>query len=59
MFVPDPTCPPRIYKEFKTLENVDNYLKLHQSIYRSFVKNKKCSVLAKDTNQIVRTYVFK
>lgn len=59
IFVPDPTCPPRRYKEFDTLEKVDKYLKLHQSIYRPFVHNKKCSVLKKDTNQVLMVHIFK
>jgi hypothetical protein len=59
MFVPDPSCPPRRYKEFETFEKAEKYLKLHQSIYRPFVKDKKCSILDKNTHQVLKVHVFK
>jgi fructose-specific component phosphotransferase system IIB-like protein len=59
MFVPDPTFPILRYKEFDTLEKAEKYLKLHQSLYNSQVNGKKCSILDKDTDEVLRVHVFK
>ena len=58
MFVPDPNCPPRRYKQFDTLEKVENYLAIHQNVYRSFTKGKKCSILEKGTDRVVKVHKF-
>ena len=57
-FVPDPNCMRR-YKEFKTVEAAEDYLRIHQRIFRPFVKDKKCSILEKGTDKVVSTWIFK
>lgn len=59
MFIPDPNCPPRRYKQFETLEKAENYLKIHHNVYRSFTTNKKCSILEKGTDRVVKVHKFK
>lgn len=49
----------RRYKEFETLEKVETYLKLHQSIFRPAVKDKKCSIFDKETHRVIKVHVFK
>ena len=48
----------RRYKESQTLEGMEDYLKIHQRIFRPYVKGKKCSILKKETNEVVRVHVF-
>ena len=56
-FVPDPNCMRR-YKESQALEALEDYLRVHQRVFRAFVKGKKCSILNKETNEVVKIHVF-
>lgn len=57
-FVPDPNCMRR-YKESQTLEAMEDYLRVHQRVFRPFVKGKKCTILEKGTDLIVKVHCFK
>ena len=57
-FVPDPNCMRR-YKEFPSLVMAEDYLKIHQRIFRPFVKDKKCSILEKKSDKVVTVWEFK
>ena len=56
-FVPDPNCMRR-YKEFQTISAAEDYLKCHQKVFRPFVKDKKCSILEKETDAVVKVWKF-
>jgi hypothetical protein len=57
LFVPDPNCLRR-YKEFPSVDAAESYLKMHQRIFRPFVKDKKCSILEKGTDLVIKTWTF-
>lgn len=58
MFIPDPRCPPRSYKQFETLDKAERYLNIHSEIYGSLVSKAKCSIIEKGTDRVVKTYQF-
>ena len=53
-FVPDPNCIRR-YKEFATIKDAEEYLKCHQKVFRPVGKSKKCSILAKNSDAVIKT----
>lgn len=58
MFIPDPKCPPRSYKQFETIDKAVNYLNVHNHVYGSLVSRLKCSILEKGTDRVVKVHRF-
>lgn len=59
MFIPDPNCLPRRYRQFESIEKAEHYLKVYNNIYKSFTVNKKCSILEKGTDKVVKVHQFR
>lgn len=59
MFIPDPKCPPRSYKQFETIDKAVNYLNVYNNVYGPLVSNFKCSIIEKGTDRVVKVHKFK
>lgn len=59
MFIPDPRCPPRSYRQFETIDKALHYLNVHNNIYGPMLSKAKCSILEKGTDRVVKVHQFR
>jgi hypothetical protein len=59
MFIPDPRCPPRSYRQFETLDKAIHYLNVHNNTYGPMLSKAKCSILEKGTDRVVKVHKFR